>query len=134
MTTPRDYQIRPYGPGKFNSKLDAYVYELSMTGCDDETGSVSECGIWYGRLNGPMTVDGPFSDCPPTADLTESERLALVDMATAGIIIAENDQGFVSVEYYTDKDDLERDWANALADTATGDDDDTDDDDTTEAN
>ena len=32
--------IRPYGPGKFSHVIDEHVYELSLVGCDDETGNV----------------------------------------------------------------------------------------------
>jgi hypothetical protein len=38
--------IRPYGPGKFDTMLDAYVYDVSLDGgCDDEVGSVEENGM-----------------------------------------------------------------------------------------
>ena len=35
--------IRPYGPGKFSTILDSYVYQVSLEGgCDDEIGSVDQ--------------------------------------------------------------------------------------------
>ena len=43
--------IRSYGPGKFSTVLDSYVYELSLDGGpDEEAGSVDEGG-WYGFMN-----------------------------------------------------------------------------------
>jgi hypothetical protein len=34
--------IRPYGPGKFGTIVDSYVYELSLNGPDDECGDVDD--------------------------------------------------------------------------------------------
>lgn len=94
--------LRPYGPGKFNLVIDAYVYDLLLDGCDDDCGDVSEHGVWYGRLNGPVKLDGPF------ADLTPGERSLLTTMA--GCIVSEDSQGFVTVEYFTSKRALAAAW------------------------
>lgn len=42
MTEQKTDGIRPYGPGKFDTILDAYVYSVSCDGgCDDECGDSS---------------------------------------------------------------------------------------------
>jgi len=76
--------IRPYGPGKFDTVLDAYVYELSLAGCDDEMG---EDGRWYGLLKG-IQVDGAFCDASSaqglnTAELRVCQLFALARGATS---------------------------------------------------
>ena len=48
---PNEDEIRSYGPGKFSTILDSYVYSVSLDGgCDEEEGSVDECGAWYGIM------------------------------------------------------------------------------------
>ena len=104
-------EIRPYGPGKFDTMLDAYVYELSLHGCDDEQGSVSETGVWYGLFRG-FTVGGPFSGVPP-ARLNSAELDIL--RSSAGCILSEDSQGFVSVEYFDTTAKLDDAWAEIEA-------------------
>lgn len=93
-------------PGKYEGEtmLTPYLHELSMAGCDDETGDVSEGG-WYGLLRGPFRSEGPFADVTPTADLTADERAYLSQLA--GVILCEDENGFVSAilfdEYEADK-------------------------------
>ena len=55
--------IRPYGPGKFNTMLDAYVYAVSMDGgCDDEHTNDDLSGHWYGMMKDGSTI---FRDHDP---------------------------------------------------------------------
>lgn len=99
--------IRPYGPGKFDTILDSYIYDLSLDGSDSECGSVDEHGVCYSLLNGPSSSwfkDGdPFQE-----ELTEDERAFLDEQA--GAILWENSDGFVSIDYYTDDAELAEAW------------------------
>lgn len=94
----RDANLRPYAsPGKFEGGLaiDEYAYALSLEGCDDECGSVAENGVWYGMLTG---IGEPAATARIDLELTPDECAYLVNCA--GCIVSENDQGFVSVEWY----------------------------------
>lgn len=96
--------IRSYGPGKFSTILDAYVYDVSLDGgCDEELGSVDESG-WYGLMrNG-------FKDHDPLLEtLNEDEQAQLTECA--GVILSEDSQGFVSVDYYDTDEALNAAWA-----------------------
>jgi hypothetical protein len=106
-------ELRPYGPGKFNTMLDAYIYKLSLNGCDDETGSVDEIGEWYGLLKG-IQVDGPFCDVAAAAELTDDEKQVLREHK-AGCIVAADSQGFVDVTYYATRKALDKSWRQLVA-------------------
>ena len=109
--------IRPYGPGKFDTIVDSHVYALSLAGCDDECGSVQENGVWYGLFKGPFKLDGSFVDLVPEArrGLTRAERKLLT--TCAGCILAEDTQGFVTVEYFDSAFKLARAWEACERDT-----------------
>ena len=104
--------LRPYGPGKFDTRLDAYIYDLSMNGCDDETGETETTG-WYGLLRG-LAVDGGMADVSPAADLTRGER-AYLRKHKAGAILSADAQGFVSVAYFASTRAMEKAWRACLA-------------------
>jgi hypothetical protein len=99
--------IRPYGPGKFNTILDAYVWSVSLDGgCDDETGDVTETGIWYGLMRHGRTI---FRDHDPRLEsLNEDEREKLT--SSAGVIVSEDSNGFVAVAYYSTDKELDAAW------------------------
>lgn len=112
------YGLRRYGAGKFNTMLDAYVYELSLAGCDDQTGDVESTG-WYGLLRG-FDVDGAFSDVAGTAQLTADE-VRYLRQHRAGAIVSADSQGFVHVEYFTSTRALDTAWQECLDITSTAD-------------
>jgi hypothetical protein len=64
--------IRPYGPGKFSTVLDSYVYQVTLDGaCDEETGNTNG-GSWYGLMRHGRTI---FRDQDPFLEtLNEDER------------------------------------------------------------
>lgn len=111
--------IRPYGPGKFDTIMDSYVYKVSLDGPDDETGSISVNGVWYGMIeNG---ADGTLASAIAQAALGGGEALTFDELEMilrdfAGVIMSENDQGFVGVEYYATADELRQAWDIVLAD------------------
>lgn len=100
--------IRPYGPGKFNTILDAYVYNVSLDGgCDSEAGDVSEYGEWYGLIRHGQTI---FRDHDPSLEpLNDEEREELT--SCAGVIIREDSNGFVHVDYFDTTEALDAAWA-----------------------
>ena len=103
--------IREYGPGKFSTILDSYVYEVSLNGsCDDETGS-TDCGSWYGLMRHGRTI---FQDHDPLLEsLNEDEQAQLTECA--GVIVREDSYGFVAVHYFDTVKQLDDAWADALA-------------------
>jgi hypothetical protein len=103
--------IRPYGPGKFSRVLDSYVYSVSLDGgCDEEEGSVSECGEWCGLMRNGRTI---FRDHDPLLEtLTPEEQEKLT--SSAGVILREDSNGFVSVTYYDTDDSLELAWSQIV--------------------
>ena len=106
--------IRPYGPGKFNTILDSYVWEVSLNGsCDDETGSV-DGGRWYGLMKNGRTI---FKDHDPFMEtLNSAERDQLTD--SAGVIVSEDSYGFVHVEYFEAEGELMAAWLACLQETS----------------
>ena len=103
--------IRAYGPGKFNTLIDEYVYGLSLDGCcDAETGDV-EHGSWYGYMSGNFPGE---PDDRSYEDLNQDERDFLAGVA--GAIVSVDGQGFVSVEYFDALPALEAAWAEIVAD------------------
>jgi hypothetical protein len=108
-------ELRPYGPGKFSTVLDSYVYGVSLDGgTDDELGSVSENGHWYGLMRHGHSI---FKDHDPLLEtLTESEGEYL--KSCAGAILSEDSQGFVYVEYFATMAELDAKWAEIEIETA----------------
>jgi hypothetical protein len=111
--------IRSYPhPGKYQGGLiiDEVAHLITMDGADDECGDVSEQGEWYGLLYGPI-IDPARGDVQEVAgygvDLNSSEATFLAE--TAGCIVREDDQGFVSVEWYETPGDLDGAWIAIVA-------------------
>lgn len=103
--------IRQYGPGKFDTILDSYVYAVSLEGgCDDEAGSMDETGRWYGLMRHGSTI---FRDHDPGLEpLNEAEREVL--NRAAGVILTEDSNGFVGVEYFDNVLKLDAAWQTIL--------------------
>jgi len=111
--------LRKADVGKFEGGLyiDQYVYEASLDGCDDEIGDVSEQGIWYGKIyRGTTTIYSMVQEQMKDDDekLTSEEQEFLADVI--GIIISEDDQGFISVDYYESDKKLKTDWDKIVKD------------------
>jgi hypothetical protein len=126
MTT--ETGIRPYGPGKFSTILDQYVYTVSLDGGCDEEESIGESGEgWYGLMRNGRTI---FRDHDPFLEsLTEEEKALLTE--SAGVIVTEDSQGFVYVRYYATEAELNTAWTELckLMETPCRDDDEDDDED-----
>lgn len=96
--------FRMYGPGKFTTMLDAHIWDVSMDGCDDECGDVSTIGCWYGRMAGPFETTDP--------DMTPAERNLLTK--SVGVIVSEDGNGFVSVDYFDTMAELDAEWTRIM--------------------
>jgi hypothetical protein len=107
--------LRPYGPGKFSTMLDAYVYQVSLEGgCDSEAGD-SSVNSWYGLMRNGRSV---FRDHDPMLEqLTEAKSEFLLNAGSAGVIVREDSDGFVAVEYFDDRAALDARWQEIEAET-----------------
>ncbi len=98
--------------GKFEGGLfiNQYVYDLTLEGWGDGTGDVSEIGVYYSSVElGPEALKRVEEIVDEEGDkLTPEERALIID--SYGAIVSENDQGFVSVDYYEDQESFEDDW------------------------
>jgi len=94
------------GPGKYEGELGVCeaLCTLTLDGCGEECGNVSEVGWHASLIDGPVSRDelegGPI--------LSTHEYSALGDIA--GAIVAEDSQGFVSLTLYADERKLAREW------------------------
>jgi hypothetical protein len=117
---PKEEGWRSYGPGKYDSIVDSYVHALDTEGWgDEEIGDVQDFG-WYGKM-GPAEPGFLLgSDAVPRIakeekdEITMEERKELRDVI--GVIIEENDQGFVGISYFTSKAKLKKAWDKIAAD------------------
>ena len=104
--------IRSYGPGKFDTILDSYVYDVSLDGGLDEELGDANGGGRYGLMRDGKTI---FRDNDPFLEtLNDAERELLE--SSAGVIISEDSQGFVGVGYYETEAELDAAWAAIEAD------------------
>lgn len=102
--------IRPYGPGKFSTILDSYVYSVSLDGGCDEEESLGDGNGWYGIMRNGRTI---FRDHDPMLEpLNEAEQKQLT--SSAGVIVYEDSQGFVYVTYYDKDEALELAWSQIV--------------------
>ena len=100
--------IRPYGPGKFSTVLDSYVYSVSLDGgCDEES---SDGGEWSGVMRNGRTIFRDHDPLLETLNTAEQEKLT----SSAGVILREDSSGFVYVTYYDTADSLELAWSQIV--------------------
>jgi hypothetical protein len=102
--------IRLYGPGKFYTILDSYVYQLEP----DETESYEDGGGWYGLFRGPIDPDSLELDEGDI--LTAAEREACLN--TVGVVLWERSDGIVESSWNDDADELEKAWSELVAEFA----------------
>ena len=101
--------IRSYGPGKYDTVMDSYVYELTMDGADEELGSVDELNhfalVKLGR-DGLKDIARVAKEQGGHLTLEEARRVR----RSYGAIVETNDQGFVNIGYYSSKAKLDKEW------------------------
>lgn len=120
--------IRRYGPGKYNTILDSYIHSMVLEGMGDEScGDVSEVGfaadsIELGDEEALKEVERIAAENNGDT-LTQEEKDMVLD--SYGAILVENEQGFVTVDYYDDEKEkeLDNDWAEIEDDADTSEDD-----------
>lgn len=98
--------IRPYGPGKFNTILDQYVYSVSLDGGADEEETLGEGSGWYGLMRNGRTI---FRDHDPMLESLNADEQELLT-SSAGVILYEDSQGFVYCTYCDTDEELDRKW------------------------
>lgn len=103
--------LRRYGPGKFDLDIDGYVHGLALEGWGDGLGDVADFGHYHclnlGR-NALREIERKAKLQKDTLTTAENNLIR----GSAGAILSENDQGFVSVEYFKTKKSLDRAWDN----------------------
>jgi hypothetical protein len=116
--------IRRYGPGKFNTILDSIVHGMTMDGTCESCGDVSEVGFYANKVElGKDSVEHAekiakeYGDGPLTDD--EMDRLE----ESVGAIVVESEQGLVTVDYYDNEKEFEKDWAEVEDDASLDDED-----------
>ena len=100
--------LRPYGPGKFDTMLDSALYNASGDGFLDEECGESHSTGWYGIIREPSgALLRQRRDGMTSAEWEFAVR-------HAGAILSEDSQGFVHVEWFEKKADLDTAWADAV--------------------
>lgn len=108
--------LRPIATlGKFEGGkvIDQYIYELSLEGCDEELGDITERAVWCGLLRGNFK---PNAAARRDLEMTKDEIEFL--STRAGAIVIEYEQGFIEVEYYSSETALNLAWAEIARDLA----------------
>jgi hypothetical protein len=100
--------IRRYGPGKFNTVLESYLY-----GMEDESIGDAETFGYYALVRIGSDADAKAIIRAAEEDggaLNEDEKELV--RTSAGFITEENSQGFVSFEWYSaeDQEEMENSW------------------------
>jgi hypothetical protein len=101
--------IRSYGPGKFNTKLDSYAYELTLDGgADREEGG--EGNGWYGYVAlDHDTTDRIHKIAKEEQDqLTRDEEDLLAK--SSAVIFFERSDGIVEADWFDTTDEADELW------------------------
>jgi hypothetical protein len=111
------HELRQYGSGKFNLKVDEWLYLSTLDGGPDEETSFPEGRGWYGLVRVPTNGASLhyFDDTLP--NLTYDE-IAYLDQFV-GAILSTDSKGFVSVDYYDDEEELAEHWNDVASDVET---------------
>lgn len=110
--------IRSYGPGKFATIVDSYVYEVTLDGGADEEATYPQEGSgWFGLVWIDTPTRERIREIAHEQDdrLTEEEENLLDD--SKAVILFERSDGIVEVDWFDSKREAEEEWANILVDT-----------------
>ena len=112
-TEPQEDGIRRYGLGKFDTMLDSFLWTAALDGGpDEELGEVEGFG-WYGLMIGDLLEAAGRVAKEEGDELTEEEREEMA--ATKAVIMSEDNQGFVSMDYFEDEKEAREKWAEIEA-------------------
>ena len=96
---------RSYGPGKFDSMVDSFLWDMSLEGwVDEEAGDVQTTG-YYALFVGDVLDMATTGASGQGEILTDVERDEL--RGTKAIILSEDDQG---VEYFDSAKAARKKW------------------------
>lgn len=104
--------IRSYGPGKFDTILDSYVYAVSLDGgADEEMGDVGGFG-WYGMMGNDEGVlaSAVIAEAKRAGEPLNKDETSFILSAKGGVIMTEDNQGFVGVAYFTSEKARRKRW------------------------
>jgi hypothetical protein len=111
-------------PGKFDSTMDALIYDLSTEGVDEECGDSSEGPAWYGLMRGISLADLVRAAKQSNEDfekVAEDEEDYILDVVqSSGVIVSEDSQGFVGVSVYETDEELTAAWDEKQAECGEG--------------
>lgn len=112
-------------PGRFDSRLTELVYELSLDGGpDEEAGSAPDVGLWAGLMRDGRNMSQALHADSSHYHLTVRDAPLLLELEDlAGVILTENDQGFVAGEGFEDGEELEERWEELAEELSGGDED-----------
>lgn len=102
--------IRRYGPGKFDTIVDSYVHGLTVGGWGEGLGDVERFGYYHVVNLGKKALAEIAQEAKSEGEKLTLEEARLI-RKSAGAILGEDNQGFVSVEYYATKKALGKAWA-----------------------
>jgi hypothetical protein len=111
-------EIRRYGPGKFDTLLDSYLWDATLdSGADEETG-YPDGGGWFGKLrfDAGMLASVQNAAADNNDKLTDNEAHEI--KKNYGVILFERSDGIVEVAWYAKQAKLEADWNKIVEDTA----------------
>jgi hypothetical protein len=123
--------------GKFNSKIDELIWSLSLDGGPDEECGDSGTTGWYGLMAEINERELRRAAADMKEDFEqiakdESDSLDRV-LNAAGVILAEDGQGFVSIMLFETPEKLDDAWDSILADCESGDEEESEEDDAEES-
>jgi hypothetical protein len=107
--------IRSYGPGKFSTILDGFVYELALDGVDDEI-SLGEGQGWYGFLEFDEKTAKQVRKLMATQhepdEPTEEEEKQLT--FASAVILYERSDGIVETQWFDNPEEATEEWKDIV--------------------
>lgn len=110
--------IRSYGPGKFYTIVDSYVFGVTLDGGADEEATYPQEGSgWFGLvwLDAP-TCQAIVSNAEADGDPLTDEEVEQLETHKA-VILFERSDGIVEADWFDNKAAAEAAWAEVLVDT-----------------
>lgn len=102
----RHYDLRPYGPGKYDFIVDAILDVVYFT---EDCGSIDSGSHIYKLIDSALDPDEiREAELLTGISLTDDERAFLTGLS--GVIIVTDTYGFVTVEHFLDADALQKAW------------------------
>ena len=102
--------IRGYGPGKFSTILDSYVYALAGEGWESESLGEAEDFGYYGMVDlGPEALERIEKIASEEGDTLTEEEMGMIEYSW-GAIYSEDSQGFVDVDYINTEANIKKAW------------------------